>query len=150
MQPTLRDTIDACQTGDPDVTVAAVFDRLACPAKWRELFYGVVRDECRRLARYAVLDNIAAATGGQWHPDDHSSTASGRGSFLAERMYCGPEHGHVVIGEATVEQIQCRIAAQLRLRSGIDADIERLRLWVAEIVAAGATCLNDVYAQAAA
>ena len=47
----ISDLITEHQTGDPDETAAAIMDALKVPAKWRTLFYGLLRDECRRTLR---------------------------------------------------------------------------------------------------
>lgn len=140
----LAEVIDRQQTGEPDATAAAVFAALKCPDKWRDIFYGVVRDECRRRYRTAVH-----ALEGQSSPDTHSSSALGaRAAYLAERFYNGTEY--VEWGAATVEDHLARIAYLTTLRDGIDNTIARHEEAITRIASAGATCLDDIDMAAAA
>lgn len=134
----LSQLIDQHATGDPDATAAAVFDALRCPDKWRELFYGVVRDECRRRYRSTVREFE-----GQSMTDAPSGIASGsRTAYLAERFYNGTKY--VEWGTATVEDHLNRITYLTMLRGGIDVTIARHEQAVAEITAAGVACLAEI------
>lgn len=137
----LHETIDAYQSGDPDVTAAAVFDALNVPTKWANLFYGVVRDECRRRSRSFVRD---LETGQALNETQMQHAGSGsRASLLESAFYDGTSY--VQWGEATIEQHQGRIIFQSALRDGINADIARHFDAVKAIQSTpGATCLNDV------
>jgi len=137
----LHETIDAYQSGDPDVTAAAVFDALNVPTKWANLFYGVVRDECRRRSRSFVRD---LETG---HGDDETHIAHAGSGSRASLYGAGFYHGdgYATWGEATIEQHQGRIIFQSALRDGINADIARHLEAIKAIQSTpGATCLNDV------
>ena len=137
----LHETIDAYQSGDPDVTAAAVFDALNVPTKWANLFYGVVRDECRRRSRSFVRDLET----GQIRSETQSGYAGSgsRASLLESAFYDGTSY--VQWGEATIEQHQGRIIFQSAMRDGINADIARHFDAVKAIQSTpGATCLNDV------
>lgn len=146
----LHDLIAEHMDGDPDSTAAAVFSAANVPAKWRNLFYAVVRDECRRMARSYTVSTIIGAASNHGAGDTQAVDDAGRSDFLAASIYCGPERGYVPLGEMTVADHEARIAMQVRLRGGIDADIERHRTWVDQLVAAGATCLNDLGMEVAA
>lgn len=154
MSHDLHDLIAEHQTGDPDLTAAAVFDAVKLPGKWRDLFYAVVRDECRRTARHIVRglesgtgqgdDGTLHATAGAtsiYYPKDQ------RDDFLSQRFYTGTEY--VTWGEATVDHHRERIAYLATLRNGIDATITRHADAVEQIESAGASCLNDIEAVAA-
>ena len=137
----LHETIDAYQSGDPDVTAAAVFDALNVPTKWANLFYGVARDECRRRSRSFVRDLET----GQGRSDTHTGNAGSgsRASLLESAFYDGTSY--VQWGEATIEQHQGRIIFQSSLRDGINADIARHLEAIKAIQSTpGAACLNDV------
>ena len=138
----LNELIDEHQTNDPDETAAAVFDAVACPAKWRELFYKVVRDECRRQARNLVRH--IEATGGHRRDDTHTGSAAGgsRTAFLATKFYNGEKY--VTWGEATTVDHEGRIASLSRLAGGINTTIGRHRDAIERIVARGVTCLDEL------
>ena len=139
----LRETIDAQQMGDPDETAGAVFNALNVPAKWADLFYGVVRDECRRRSRSFIRDLEAGQT-----PPENQIMPAGSGSrvtLLESSFYNGTQY--VKWGEATVDDHQGRIDHQTVMRGGIDADIARHGAAIDSIKSTpGATCLNDVAA----
>jgi len=137
----LNETIDAHQMGDPDKTAAAVFGALNVPAKWADLFYGVVRDECRRRSRSFIRD---LETGQVLSGTHIAAAGSGsRAAFVEAHFHTGDLY--VKWGEATVADHQGRIDRQTVLRGGIDADIARHAEAIASIKASpGATCLNDI------
>lgn len=153
MSHDLHDLIAEYQSGDPDQTAAAVFDAVKLPSKWRDLFYAVVRDECRRTARHhvrgleanpshnGIVDQGSSAGVASIAPKDQ------RDGFLSQRFYTGTEY--VTWGAATVEDHRERIAYLATLRNGIDATIARHADAVEQIESAGASCLNDIEAVAA-
>ncbi len=153
MSHDLHDLIAEYQSGDPDLTTAAVFDAVKLPGKWRDLFYAVVRDECRRTARHHVR-GLEGGTGHNRIGDPGSSAGvssispvAERTRFLASGFYTGSKR--VSWGEATVEEHRERIAFLATLRNGIDATIARHAAAVEQIESAGASCLNDIEAMAA-
>lgn len=137
---TLNDYIHTHQTGDPDETVAAVFDAMALPEKWRSMFYRVVRDECRRQSRSFVRDMENGQTGHD--TNDCPAVSMSRAAYIAERFWNGTRY--VVWGEATVDDHLARIAFQSLLRDGINANIEHHRTAIKDIEDAGVTCLNEI------
>jgi len=142
----LHEYIADHQTGDPDTTAIEVFKAIGLPEKWRTIFYGVVRDECRRLSRNHVRDLEI----GQSPTDTHGVPADPRSrtDYLLERFYNGAEY--VLWGTATVDDHLGRIAFQESLRGGIERDIERHREAIEAILAAGVSCLNDLATEVAA
>lgn len=58
--------------------------------------------------------------------------------------------GDVTWGAATVADHEDRITYQLRLRGGIDVDINRHKDAIKKITAADATCLDDIDMEEAA
>ena len=155
MTDTLKDLIAAHFDPDADVTAQAVFKAAKVPKKWRDLFYLVVHDECRRSARLLVRSHerglyfdtpdpttqdtatIPHTPGLVCHIDDVSV-------FLADSMFCGLKYGHVNKGSATAPQwdaradyLDCQIAGTMRTRDECVTVAEFLR-------DAGVACLADV------
>jgi len=106
---------------DPDVTAAAVFAAAGVPQKWRKMFYQVVRDECRRSARNVVRSRERGVDDDDQFdtPDTMVATPAidapcrvchidGVTVFLADRMFCGMDHGYVDKGDATAAQWEAR------------------------------------------
>lgn len=131
-------------TGEPDSTVAAVFDAINLPTKWRAIFHQVTRDECRRLQR-------ATVRAAEWASDDQTPNdtqcppvvaGSSRSDYLAERFYTGSRY--VTWGEATVEDHQARIVYLETLVAGTRRTIDRHREAVASITEAGVACLDQL------
>ena len=148
----IRKLIDEHQTGDPDETCKAVMDATGIAKKHRDLFWPLLRDECRRLARTAVRDaergdiNDSHPDPGHTPGDTHSALAGVgvRADFLNKRIYTG-NGNYVLWGEATVEDHQSRVAYLASLRNGIDDTIQ-LHVEAMELIeAAGVTCLNDLH-----
>ena len=131
--------------GDPDLTAAAVLDAVACPAKWRDLFGGLLVLECRRLQRnFARRIEEGASLGQRSHDAKKADADAGpsRTDFLATRFYTGDRY--VTWGEATVEDHRSRIAYLASLRNGIDATIQRHADAIEQIEAAGVATLADL------
>jgi hypothetical protein len=137
----LTELIASVATGDPDETAEAVFAAVNCPSKWRDLFYGVVRDECRRRYRLAAIQIEISGTDQTRH-DTQTGTVGARISFLESRFYDGDKY--VTQGAALIPDHERRIAFQGVLRGGIDADIGRHRWAIDKIKAAGVSCLNEI------
>jgi hypothetical protein len=74
--------------------------------------------------------------------DDVATLPEMRQAWINDRMYTGD--CWVRVGDATVADHQSRIAFLQRKRAGIDTTIEFHQAAIAEIVAAGVTCLNEV------
>jgi hypothetical protein len=159
---TLNELITAHFNPDPDITARAVFDAAGVPQKWRELFYRVVRDECRRSARTIVrlhergIDADAdefspLATTTTTTPNERPSPGvtirNGETTavvYLADRMYCGPDHQWVLKGAATAQQWESR-AAYLDAQARGIAETRNDCIAVAKYLRdAGADCLNDL------
>jgi hypothetical protein len=147
----LKHEIRQACTGDPKADARRLFRALSVPKEWADLFRVLVVDEFRDAARQQVL----AAERGQNNPETHGRHAppaadipNDRTRYLSERFYNGAVY--VVWGEATLTDHQCRIEYLSLMRDGIEATIDRHREAVAEIVAAGVTCLNDLDALAGA
>lgn len=116
---TLNEYIDQHFDPDPDVTASAAFDAMGLPDKWRTMFYGVVRDECRRQARTIVRNHERGSSDElDTQPTTMSSETMTRASaacrvnertiWLNDRMYCGLHFGYAVKGDATAEQWEAR------------------------------------------
>mgnify|MGYP000045609643 CR=1 FL=1 len=108
---------------DPDVTTAAVFAAASVPQKWREMFYQVVRDECRRSARTVVRRHERGVDDADQFdtPDANRDPTPNRETrrvchiggvtvFLADHIFCGMKHGNVLKGDATADQWEARAA----------------------------------------
>ena len=106
---------------DPDVTTAAVFAAAGVPQKWRDMFYQVVRDECRRSARTVVRRHERGVDDADQFdtPGATQETTPSVGTplvchidgvtvFLADRMFCGLDHGYIDKGDATAAQWEAR------------------------------------------
>ena len=149
----ISEIIDQHQTGDPDETAAAVMDALEVPAKWRDLFYGLLRDECRRTLRGHVRGLERGNPGHREHGTHPrvagvaATPAATRDAYLNARFYTGTKY--VTWGEATIEQHLERIAYLSKLQSGISDTIARHQHAVDVLVAAGADCLSHVTEEAA-
>lgn len=131
--------------GDPDLTATAVLAAVACPAKWRDLFGGLLVQECRRMHRFDARKIEEEASGGHsTSGTQRQGAAAGpsRTDFLATRFYTGDHY--VTWGEATVEDHRNRIAYLALLRNGIDATIQRHADAIEQIEAAGAATLADL------
>lgn len=160
--PTLYALINEHNDGNPDTTAEAVWRATHCPAKWRALFFPLVRDECRRRIRGVVRfleqhpDRRAEAikvaqpidppprslVGVPDLEGDRKLPINSRRAFLSERFYTGVKY--VAHGEATIEDHEGRIAFQLELRGGIDDDIVFHWTAIELIQRTGVTCLNEV------
>jgi len=147
----LHELIEQHRCDDPADTTAAIFAAIRLPERYRSLFFAVVRDECRRMARYATVANLTGTTDDQGQYETQCVSVVGRAAWLSERIYCGGERGYVVIGQMTVEDHLARIQFQQSLVNGISRDIERHQEWIAQIEATpNAVCLDDVYVPAVA
>ena len=147
----LHELIDEYRCDDPGDTTAAIFDAIRLPERYRSLFFAVVRDECRRMARSATVANLNDTTDDQMFDETQSGSVVGRVAWLSERIYCGGKRGYVAVGEMTVDDHLARIQFQQSLVNGISRDIERHQEWIAQIEATpNAVCLDDVYVPAVA
>jgi hypothetical protein len=147
----LHELIDEYRCDDPGDTTAAIFDAIRLPERYRSLFFAVVRDECRRMARSATVANLNGTTDDQALSASHETYVVGRAAWLSERIYCGGKRGYVTVGEMTVDDHLARIQFQQSLVNGISRDIERHQEWIAQIEATpNAVCLDDVYVPAVA
>ena len=145
MSADLHELIAQHDQGDPDRTAIAVLNAVACPAKWRDLFGGLLRDECRRSFRADARKIEEEASGGQARSDARGPLAAAgpsRTDFLSTRFYTGDHY--VTWGEATVEDHRNRIAYLASLRNGIDATIQRHADAIEQIEAAGVATLADL------
>ena len=145
----LYELIVANEHDDPSDTAAAVLDAITTLKQAKSLLFCLVHNECRRTAR-AATRTIESSPDGHSASGIHPESAVGgttRDDFLAARFYNGDRY--VSWGDATVADHEGRVAFQGTLRSGIDADIERHLEAIADIEAAGVTCLAEI-AQVAA
>ena len=152
----IRDHYDA----DPDVTARAVMDVAGVPLKWRQLFYGVVRDECRRMSRSVVRNHerFVDSEVSPWEPIDGPSPISvsaptvqinQQAVYLADRMCIGADGTYVLKGDATANEWLMRADFLATLRDGMSRTIDDC-VEVAKFLAdAGADSLNDLVAVAA-
>ena len=145
MSADLHELIAQHDQGDPDRTAIAVLNAVACPAKWRDLFGPLLRDECRRSFR-ADARKIEEEAGGAHSISGtqarDAAVGPSRTDFLATRFYTGDRY--VTWGEATVEDHRSRIAFLASLRNGIDATIQRHADAIEQIEAAGVATLADL------
>ena len=141
----LNELIDEYRCTDPADTTRAIFDAVRLPDRYRQLFFAVVRDECRRTARAHTVASFSDTTDDHSGHDTHKLSVVGRVGFLTENIYCGAEHGYIPLGEMTVEHHQARIVFQASLANGIQRDIQRHQDWIDEIVEANVSCLNDLH-----
>lgn len=151
MNEDLHELIEQHRCDDPADTTAAIFDAIRLPERYRSVFFAVVRDECRRMARHATVANLSGTTDDHMSHETNVSHVVGRAAWLSERIYCGHHRGYVAIGEMTIEDHLARIQFQQSLVNGISRDIERHQEWIAQIQATpNAVCLDDVHASAVA
>ena len=133
---------------DLDAVTSEVFAVLGCPKKWSDLFFPLMRNEVGHTHRRASLAALRARYAGERVCSDGVESDGcqvDRSSFLAATVETGGPWGRVAFGAMTVEMHESRIAMQRRLQGGIQVDIDRHGDAIAEIVSAGATCLNDIY-----
>lgn len=150
---TLHELIRDHEQDSPEDTAAAVCAAVSLPAKWRDLFFDLLRDECRRNMRQDTRRAEAiSAAGGHGSHDPHGSTAPGpeidRDDYLSHRFYNGDRY--VLWGDATVDDHRGRIDFLSKLRNGIDETIERHQEAIDLLVATGARCLNEATTTAVA
>jgi len=137
----LNELIKAHASADPTAAALAVFADLGCPPKWQEVFFSLVRHECRNQYRATVRDLEAEPTT-VVTTSESKTDPSARSEFLTYHFYNGEKW--VLWDTATVDDHEKRIAYQLTLRNGIDRDIEKHRWAIQQITAAGVTCLADL------
>jgi hypothetical protein len=140
----LTELIREHQTGNADETAAAVFTALGCPQEWRDIFYLVVRDECRRLYRYhvAAAERASASDGAMARTEPNDAPPLARGTFLTEHFYTGDRY--VLWGTATVDQITSRINFLRKQIYGMESSVELLKNALTHIVGNGVSCLNEL------
>ena len=154
---TLHELIDTHFDPDPDVTTSAVFAAAGVPEKWRALFYGVVRDECRRSARNVVRHFERAKIDQPGAIDFADPTRlpppvgyiAGVAVHLSHTMFCGLKHGDVVKGSATVEQWEARaeyLSAQI---AGTTRTMNECMAVADALRSAKVECVNELMAVAA-
>ena len=146
----IHDLIRTHECDDPADTAAAVMDSIGLAKKHRELFFGLLRDECRRLARSATRIAERSNAVGQKHRDTHVSDADGeimsRAQWLARNTYNGEEY--VCVGEMTVDDHRKRAAYLSAMAGGLNRTADRHLAWAEQLEAAGVRCLNELEAAA--
>lgn len=138
----LSDLIAENEQDDPGDTANAVFDALDVSPELRELFFPLLRDECRRHARIAarIAERSQPADTGDARSEAHDGGA--RAGWLTKRRYTG-EH-YVVLGEMTPDDHRARAAYLSTLAQGTLVTAGRHETWAEQIESAGATCLFDL------
>ena len=139
----LYQIIDDNVTGDADLDAKTIIDLLEVPAKWAEVFFPLLKIECRR--RYRALVSAAEHSN---EKAKHPTPGDDRSAYLNKRFAVG-DGRYVLWGEATIEDHRSRIAMLTSLRNGIDDTIDRHNQAVKILITAKATCLNDIEAVAA-
>lgn len=136
----------------PEATAEAVCAAIGLPAKWRDLFFPLLRDECRRTIRVAArLAESSPDDYGQAPTAAHNGSAGSSGdrtSYLSERFATG-DGRYVRWGEATVADHTMRVEMLAKLRGGIDATIGRHLEAIELLNTTGARCLDETTAVAA-
>ncbi len=149
----LTDLIHANEADDPTDTANAVCAAVGLPTKWRDLFFDLLRDECRRRMRVDARSAEASSWGGaHTRPDTHPGNGSpreDRTTYLSTRFATG-DGRFVLWGEATIDDHRMRMEMLTRLRNGLDATIARHQSAIDLLVESGARCLNDLGEVAAA
>ena len=134
---------------DPDVAAAAVIAAARVPKKWADLFYAVLRDECRRSARNVVRahEHQIAEPGTRLcaKPIRDPSLVrfvAGYMVYRGDRMYTGERY--VLKGVATVDEWRQRSLYLGRFRDGIDRTINECEHIIATLSSAGVACIDDL------
>ena len=158
----LRDQLNITNPDDADRLTSEFFNQIGLPARWRPWMAPFVRNTAREILRNAVrrVEQTAPLPG---TPSPAAGTAPAtttktktktktrhpkadpqaeRRNALDQQFYNGSKW--VTWGEATIDDHQSRIDYMTRDRDGIDRDIARHAEAIDMLLAAGATCLNDL------
>jgi hypothetical protein len=152
MSESLTSLIHTYECDDPSDTAKAVMDFVKMSKRHRELFFALLRDECRRLSRSATRIAERANATDRFVHDTQTADVGGdieamsRPEWLRRRIYCGPLFGYVITGSATVEQWRARIDFLASYRNGITQTISVAESLIAQIEAARVECLFDLEA----
>jgi hypothetical protein len=151
----LRSDLGITNPDDTGQLVAAFFDQIGLPAKWRPWLAPFVRNSAREILRNAVRKTEKSAplpgTPGTSSTTTTTTTKkrhkkadpqAERRKALGEHFFNGAKW--VTWGTATIDDHEGCVAFLTKQRDGVDGTIQRHLDAIAMLRSAGAACLDDL------
>ena len=122
-------------------TASAICARLQLTTRQREVLWPLILEQCRMIARNEVrrLEKVAKPH----RVGRPSDSIADRKQVMAETFTPG-DGRRVLWGEATIADHEMRIAFLKKMRTGLDATMQRHEEAIKLLRASGASCLNDL------